>query len=96
MAIFHHEMEHLVFGDFVELLARCAHAYFTKEFKEAELHEKVKVLVEHAHQTTHISGMLPPLREPKIKKEDPKAAKKSKAAPGKGAGGRRKSIDKGK
>ena len=95
-----HEDEHLVFGDYVELMARCAQMYFTKEFKEAELHEKVKVLIEHAHQTTHISGMLGPLREPKLadyrKKNDPKekSGKKSKAAAAKGAGKRRGSISK--
>jgi hypothetical protein len=46
------------------VLARCATEYFKTSHVTA-LDQRLKLLVEHIHQTCHLSGILPNLREPR-------------------------------
>ena len=61
-----HEAEHLTFGDFVEVLARCAREYFKASKVATTLEDQMLLLVEHAAQTTYRAGHeIGDLREPK-------------------------------
>ena len=62
-----HEGEHLVFGDFVEVLARCAAEYFKQAMFVLNLADQLRCVIEHAHQTCHVAGTLADLREPRSK-----------------------------
>ena len=60
-----HDNEHLVFGDFVEVLARCATEFFKLSSSLTDLPRRLRCLVDHAHQTTYVSGQLNPLKDPR-------------------------------
>ena len=60
-----HENEHLVFGDFVEVLTRCAVEYFKASKVVTELDDRLTLLVEHCHQTTYVALQLNDLKDPK-------------------------------
>ena len=78
------EDEHLVFGDFVEVLARCAVEYFRPSTVVVELEDRMRLLIEHVHSTCHVAGQLSPLKEPRRlpnKEERKEAAKPQKRRP---------------
>ena len=60
-----HDDMHLVFGDFVELLARAADAYFRDSKSLPSLADKMALVIEHVHLSLSESGQLAPLKEPR-------------------------------
>ena len=60
-----HDNAHLVMGDMIELLARCAEEYFKRSTVVKTLHERLKLVIEHVRQTCTQTGILPVLKEPR-------------------------------
>ena len=60
-----HDDMHLVFGDFVELLARAADAYFRGSKSVPSLADKMALIIEHVHLSLVESGQLAPPKEPR-------------------------------
>ena len=65
-----HDQMYLTFGDFEELLARAAKEYFKSSIVCKELHEQLRLVIEHVHLTTTTRNpRLEPLKEPQKKKQ---------------------------
>ena len=71
-----HDHAHLVFGDYLELLARVADEYFKGSKVLKSLASKLGAVIRHVYKTTTEKGNLPELKEPSVDKSS--TGKKSK------------------